>query len=174
MYKYKQQTGFTLMEILVAIVVLSIGLLGIAGLQMQGTRHVHDAQLHTLAAIQAEDMADRMRANLAGVRDGEYNSRSDTPDDPGCISSECTPAELADYDVFRWNTDNAAILPSGGGEISCDDPSGAALANGSEAEIGSRCTIIVRWDANRNGASGTGCDPDDEDDLRCMRITMMP
>ena len=61
MYKYKQQTGFTLMEILVAIVVLSIGLLGIAGLQMQGTRHVHDAQLHTLAAIQAEDMADRMR-----------------------------------------------------------------------------------------------------------------
>lgn len=171
---HKQQSGFTLMEVLISIVVLSVGLLGIAGLQMQGTRHVHDAQLHTLAVIQAQDMADRMRANIAGTRDGEYNSRTDTPGSSPDCSSECTPTQLADYDLFRWNTDNAAILPSGAGQIACDDPSGTALSNGSEAAIGSRCTITVRWDADRKDATGTGCDPDDEDDLRCMRITLMP
>lgn len=169
----RSQSGFTLIEILIAILVLSVGLLGIAGLQVQGTRHVYDAQLHTLAVFQAQDMADRMRANQAGVRAGEYNSRSDTPDQASC-SSQCTPAELADFDLYRWNTDNAAFLPSGTGQIACDDPAGAALANGSEAEIGSRCTITVRWDADRNGATGTGCDPSNDEDMRCMRLTFMP
>jgi type IV pilus assembly protein PilV len=170
-----RQSGMTLMEVLVAVLVLSVGLLGIAGLQVQGTRHAYDAQLHTLAVFQAQDMADRMRSNMAGVRAGDYNSRSDTPSSPpSCGSSTCTAAELADYDVYRWNTDNASFLPSGAGDISCDDPSGTALGNGSEAAIGSRCTITVRWDADRNGATGTGCDPTKDTDLRCMRITFMP
>ena len=170
----KQQNGFTLIEILVAVLVLSVGMLGIAGLQTQGTRHVYDAQLHTLAVLQAQDIADRMRTNITGIRDGEYNNRSDTPNNPGCNSSSCTSEKLADYDMYRWNTDNAALLPSGAGQIACEDPSGSALANGSDADIGSRCTITVRWDAHRNGATGTGCDPAKKTDLRCVRLSIVP
>jgi type IV pilus assembly protein PilV len=168
------QTGFTLIEVLIAVLVLSLGLLGIAGLQLQGTRHVYDSQLYTVALLQAQDMADRMRANLEGVRAGSYNNLSGTPADPGCIAAGCTTAQLATFDLFRWNTDNTALLPSGAGDIACTDPAGAALAAGTAADIGSRCTITVRWDADRNGATGTNCNPDDTDDLRCLRLSVVP
>lgn len=170
-----KQHGFTLIEILVAVLVLSVGLLGIAGLQTKGTQHVYDAQLHTLAAIQVQDMADRIRANLEGMRDGRYNALSTTPPtNPSCDSDTCTPEQLAAYDMYRWNTDNGALLPSGAGQIACEDTSGTTLSNGTNADIGSRCTITVRWDANRNGATGLGCDPAKDTDLRCVRLSIVP
>lgn len=164
------QQGFTLLEILIAVMVLSLGLLGVAGLQLSGTRHTYDAYLHSMALVQAQDMADRIRANIEGMRNGEYNSISGTPDDPGCIASGCTTAEIAVYDAHRWNTDNATLLPSGAGAVTCTDVN----ATTTTMDIGSSCTITVRWDASRNGVTGTGCDPADAADLRCVRLSIVP
>lgn len=55
--------GFTLVEVLVALLILSIGLLGLAGLQAGGLRSNHSAYLRSQAVMLAHDMADRMRSN---------------------------------------------------------------------------------------------------------------
>lgn len=109
--------GFSLLEVLIAVVVLSIGLLGIAGLQLTGVRFAHSANLRYLAALQATDMADRMRANRPGVASGHYNNLSGIGFDPHCIEVGCTPAQMAMTDAFQWNTKNAASLPAGVGTV---------------------------------------------------------
>jgi type IV pilus assembly protein PilV len=113
----KRQSGFSLIEVLVAIVILSIGLLGIAGLQLTGLRQVHNANLLFQAVIQANDISDRIRANSIGLDSGSYNNISGTGTDPGCIQSSCTPTQLAATDAFEWNTNNARLLPGGAGTV---------------------------------------------------------
>ena len=66
-----KQRGFTLLEVMIALLIFSIGLLGLAGLQAGGLRSNNQAQLRTIAVIQAYDMADRIRANPRGVADGD-------------------------------------------------------------------------------------------------------
>lgn len=111
------QSGVSLIEVLVAIVILSIGLLGIAGLQLTSFRFMHDSNLMYQAALQANDMADRIRANSVGRDNGNYNNISGTGSDPGCITTGCTPAQLAATDGFEWNTLNAQVLPTGTGTV---------------------------------------------------------
>ncbi len=115
--------GFTLIEVLVAVLVLGIGLLGLAGLQTTGLHSNHSANLRTQATLLAYDMTDRMRTNWSGYQDGFYNNP--TPADHGCVwdssaSSACTPLELAEHDVFEWNTTVAQALPSGVGVVCLD------------------------------------------------------
>lgn len=117
---FKQQSGcrgFSLLEVLVALVVLSLGLLGIAGLQLTSVRYGYSANLLYQAALQANDMADRMRANMVGVAAGAYNNISGAGADPGCISVSCTPAQMAATDAYQWNTLNATQLPGGQGTV---------------------------------------------------------
>jgi len=67
-----RQRGMTLIEILVAIVVLSIGLLGLAGLQLKGMQVNQGSVYRWQAAMLAEDLADRMRADRASAIAGNY------------------------------------------------------------------------------------------------------
>ena len=100
--------GFSLIEVLVALLVLSIGLLGLAALQVQGLRFNHDALIRTQATNLAYDIVDRMRANRANV--AAY-----TAADPG---GACDPlAAGAAMDLTCWYDDLAATLPGGDGVI---------------------------------------------------------
>lgn len=112
--------GFAMLEVLISVLVLSFGLLGLAGLQAYGLKNNHSAYLRSIATQQAYDIADRMRANQQGVASGEFTLASGIPTDPGCITSGCSASDMADYDMFQWNTDNAALLPSGAGVV-CKD-----------------------------------------------------
>lgn len=118
---HPRQTGFTLFEVLIALLILSIGLLGLAGLQAMGLRNNHRAYLRTQAVMQAYDMADRMRANLRGVSNGDYdNITTPVPSIPACITNppiSCTPDQMAQYDSYAWNTENASLLPGGWGTV---------------------------------------------------------
>lgn len=115
--RHKPQ-GFAMMEVLIAIVVISFGLLGLAGLQAVGLKNNQTSYLRSIATQQAYDMADRMRANRAGVYTGSYdNIAAGTGSDPGCISAGCSTANMALYDRFAWNTANAALLPGGAGTV---------------------------------------------------------
>lgn len=114
------QSGFSILEIMVTLVVLSTGLLGVANLQVNALRGNQGAHLATLAAQQAQDMAERMNTNPKGVGANLYDSL-----DAGipvasvnCQSASCTPAQLALFDHIRWNSANQALLPGGAGQVS--------------------------------------------------------
>lgn len=114
---YRQQ-GFTLLEVLVAIVVISLGLLGLAGLQVVSLNNNQTAYYRSIATQQAYDMADRVRANLAGVKANEYNNLDNSiPTDPDCVTNACTPAQMADADHAQWNINNQRLLPGGFGTV---------------------------------------------------------
>ena len=164
------QAGFTIIEMLIAVLVISIGLLGMAGLQTSGIQQSHNSYLKTQASMLAYDMADRMRSNLAGVAAGHYNAvdSMDSPitSAPGCISSNtaCSASDTATYDVYQWTNSSAegsiaSLLPSGYGMIS---------------QNGGVFTITVLWDEARTGATGTDCGTDYTVDLKCFRLEFIP
>lgn len=119
----KKHGGFTLIEILITVIVLSIGLLGLAGLQISGLRANMSSETRSKATVLANDIAERMRTNPLGVHnddeavDNQYANIS-TADlncnnlpDPFCsnyndgatsLADDCTPAEMAAFDAWVW------------------------------------------------------------------------
>ncbi|MES1992288.1 MAG: type IV pilus modification protein PilV [Pseudomonadota bacterium] len=107
-----RQRGFTLVEVLVAILLLSIGLLGVAGLQISGLRYQQGAYTRSQATALLTDMADRMRINPQGVGAGSYNAitinttstnwQASLPADPNCATNICTPANQVALDTRQW------------------------------------------------------------------------
>lgn len=148
-----RQAGFSLLEVLISIIVLTIGLLGVAALQGSSIRYNHSAQLRAIAIAQGHSMADRIKANKAGAEAGAYNAVSGTPSQTSCTA--CTPTQLAQYDAWKWNTVNASLLPSGQGTVTGNN---------------NRYTITVRWDGNRTGAAGLGCSGNKKVDLDCFSM----
>lgn len=154
-------SGFTIIEVLIAVFVLTVGLLGVAGMQMIGLKNNSNAALRTQAVFLAQDIADRMRANPAAVA-ADYTS---TPSCPSSCSpaSGCSPAYLAEYDRCAW--DGAVDLlpgPGGQGQLTLVD----AANNIYQARI--------MWDDRKTGATGTGCDPTDPDDMVCFDTQFRP
>jgi type IV pilus assembly protein PilV len=108
--------GFTLLEVLVALLVLSVGLLGIAGLQLTSLRSNHSAYLRSQATILAYDILDRMRANRAQAQSGGYNA---TIDDAKDLPSTDDDSSQAAADLNSWGTDVLA-LPGAKASVSVD------------------------------------------------------
>ncbi len=107
--------GFTMVEALVALVVLAVGMLGIAGLYVTTLRSGSSAIYRMQAINLATDMADRIRSN----RDANLNYNN-APLDNNCFGTaavDCTPQQMAESDLFLWNTQLAQILPSGTGTV---------------------------------------------------------
>jgi type IV pilus assembly protein PilV len=114
------QRGFTLLEILVAVVVLSIGLLGLASLQAVGLRTNQSAYLRSQATLLAEDMVDRMRANNLAVRANAYDLPTATAS-ANCRSAVgCSPNDMAQNDYAEWTTTLARVFPNGEGVVCID------------------------------------------------------
>jgi type IV pilus assembly protein PilV len=114
--RFQHQSGFTLIEALVALVVLSVGMIGIAALYGQGLSAGRTALYRTVAVNLAGEMADRVRANRLGRGDYTGNG-APQPCSPGAGARDCTPAELAQHDVFLWRALVAAQLPGGVGTV---------------------------------------------------------
>ena len=121
-FNYKNEQAFTLVEVMVAMVIFSVGLLGLAGLQSLGMQNNQTAYFRTMAIQQAYNMTDRMRNNIAGVNAGAYSALNTAipPVGTNCVTSACSPAELANFDHFEWNTNNDAQLPQGRGSVTVD------------------------------------------------------
>ena len=157
-----RQHGISMVEVLVAIVVLSFGLLGLAGLQADGLRGNNDAYMKSQANLLAYDMLDRLRSNSQGVENGFYDDLfSTTPNDPGCIDNletGCNIQQLAEHDAYEWSQKLAELLPGGQGKV---------IGSGS----GSIFTITVMWDERRTGATGISCSGDPQIDLACFTLS---
>lgn len=112
-----RQRGFSLLEVLVALLVLSIGLLGLAALQTMGLKFNTQSYQRTQAVLNAYDIIDRIRANPAGMATGGYDNIgiADTP--PTLPTCPCGPAQMADYDVAQWKASLAQLLSEGKGAV---------------------------------------------------------
>jgi type IV pilus assembly protein PilV len=106
------QRGFGLVESLVALVVVSVGMIGIAVLYGQGLSASRTALNRTQAVNLAADMADRIRANRRGGA-----SYEGAGGDNDCDADDCTTAELAAHDVWEWEAQVEALLPGGAGTV---------------------------------------------------------
>ena len=127
-----KQSGFTLLEILVAMLVLSIGLLGLAGLMASSMRNNLCASHRTQATWMAYDIIDRMRANRASAIAGNYATDLGTP--VACTVAAPTGTVHA-QDIAAWKSQLACVLPTGDGSILVTDAA--------------RATVVIRWDDSR-------------------------
>ena len=107
--------GFTLVEVLVALVVVSVGMLGIAGLYVHGMQAGRTAMFSHQAVTLAGDVADRIRAN---PRAGAAYAVPIGADN-GCVAGvvDCDVAEMAANDVFVWSQQAINSLPNGSVEV---------------------------------------------------------
>lgn len=116
--------GFTLVEVLVTMVILSVGLLGVAALHTASLRNNLDSALRSQASLLAADIADRMRGNREAALAGNYDIAI------GATRTVVAGSPLVDRDVKAWKDLLAQTLPNGDGAI---------------ARTGDVVTITVQW-----------------------------
>lgn len=129
----QQSAGLTLVEILITLLVISIGLLGVAGLHALSLRNNYDALMRSHASALASDIIDRMRANPAAVvEDGDYDD-AELDSNPE-IEDDSSQALI---DVSEWKDTLAVQLPNGKGAIAVDSATGVV-------------TVQVQWGERTN------------------------
>jgi type IV pilus assembly protein PilV len=133
--------GFTLIEVMVSLVILSMGLLGIAKLVLFSAHSNDSAYLRSQATDLAYAMLDAMRGNRAIAMAQGYDVPINTaPAAPGsCLGATCTPGALATYDVNSWLNRLALALPSGTGSVT-------TTTTVAPAPVGTTAVITVQWD----------------------------
>ncbi len=151
-----KQSGFTLIEVMVAVMVIAIGLLGLAGLRAVSVFNTHASYLHSIAAIHSENIAEMMRANINAVDSNDYtdtnigyatlaapafNCRSTFPG----TDTLCSPANQARWDAFNWLQAIGRDMPSGTGVVTCND---SDATDADPCTDGSAHTIRVSWVEN--------------------------
>lgn len=172
--KLKTLKGFSLVEVMIAVFVLAIGLLGIAGLQITSIKSNHTALLHTQVTQLASDLSDRMRANISGTRAGNYLKTLPPAVPPAvhytptetynCFNNftgtasagSCTPSEMALADLDELFSLAANTLPFVSAAISCTSPSGVTVTvdtAANDCSAGFTHTITMTWQEH-DGAQG--------------------
>lgn len=143
--------GFTLIEVLIATLILAVGLLGLSGMQAMGLRSTVSSYNRSQATQLTYDMIDRIRSTyLASDSHNVYVTiqPENASEQPVCISTSdscssptaCDSTKMAEQHLFEWNRDLKAILPSGKGTITSVATSASIVF-----------TITVSWDDNRDG-----------------------
>ncbi len=122
----QHQRGITLIEVLVAILVTAIGVMGAAAVQLNAVKFNQTAKFRSTAVFLANDIADRLRANRAAALNGDYDIAMDD-DAPSGTSIDVV-------DLSEWLGELALRMPSGDGEVARDDR---------------RFTITIQWDESR-------------------------
>ncbi len=143
-----RRRGASLMEALIAVLLLSMCALAYAALQMRGLGANASSMWRSKAALLAYEMSDRMRANLVGTTAGSYNNLTATAaavTDCGAISS-CTTARMAELDYYLWNTAIGHVLPSATGVVCLDStPDDGSTAAPACDAAGSTFAVKIFW-----------------------------
>lgn len=138
--------GFTLLEVLIALFIFSIGLLGLAGLMVVSVKTNNSAYLRTQATYLAQSLADHMRANTGEIDayEGAYTAPASPPPDP-CLAVACDPVQLAARDRQIWSQQMGDSLPNPTANLACDGSSLGTPATSGAATYDGLCTLTMTW-----------------------------
>jgi len=160
--------GFTLLEVMIAMVIFSIGLLGLASLQAISMQNEHASYSRSQAILLAYEMADRITVTPSGSPSYVITANTLTvagyTTDMCTTVNNCTTTNIVTYDLGIWKAALPVLLPSGRGSIVRNNVAGVITH-----------TITVHWDEDRTGVTGTNCTngtPDSSGDLRCFQLVV--
>jgi type IV pilus assembly protein PilV len=149
---HASERGFSMIEVLVTLLVISLALLGTAGLQAYAMRLNQGGQFRTQAVFLAADLAERIEANKAGTyaladTTAAAFLASATTVSAACVTSACTTAALVDYDLSQWQNAVAASLPQSSWSVS-------------QVLVGNQSTytIVVSWVDRRSDTTNAAAD----------------
>ena len=127
----KRQQGFSLLEVLITMLIVSFGLLGIAGIIITSLKNNQSSSARSQASLMVNDIVDRMRAN---------RSSAEASPSPYNLALTAAPSGtgIAIDDLTEWRAALATSLPSGGGSVAVDDAT-------------KKVTVTVQW----NDSHGT-------------------
>jgi type IV pilus assembly protein PilV len=150
----RRHAGFTLIEVLVGLAVLSIGLAGIAALLLNGMRSTGMANLRSVAIGHSKAGVEMMRANLDAYMDGWYAGDNTSGDAPGTIdcvgASGCSQAEQANNDFDAWRGRIAVTLPNGVGFICTDSTPDDGQPDALACDDAGRNVTKIFWQDTRD------------------------
>ncbi len=135
----KKSKGFTIVEVLVAMIILAIGVLGLGLMQISSLQNTRGGQMRSQATLLAYDIIDSMRANIPAVTAGHYNSANRTgyagPSQCYGAESNCSDQDMANADLDRWRTSLRLNLP----------PAGWGTVTTTDAVDTSVVSVTVNW-----------------------------
>lgn len=152
--------GFTLVEVLVAVVILAIGLLGLASMEATGLNYNQSAYSRSQATQLAYDIADRIRSNPLAVANYLAGSPKTCPNGTNpctaCTTAgtACNRATMAQKDLYEWNQNMTAVLPAANNVICIDStPADGTPANPACDLIGNVYTVKIWWQDDKSPAA---------------------
>lgn len=150
----RQQGGFTLIEVMIAVLIVTVGLLGFSKMQALAISSTQVASSRSMIALQSASLAAAMHGNktywAGGVASAAFSTAGSTVTDatgvlsavpPVCDATTvpaaplCTPAQLAAYDLQHWATNMAALFPSYRSDGTCTTSPNTSIS----------CTVTVSW-----------------------------
>ena len=165
----RSAAGFTLVELLVTVLIVSVGMLGLIKMEAAGVSESQVSRVRSLLTFQAESLAGTMRADrgywasttVAGPT-YTFDGTAFTPSlgtTLDCTTTFCSPTDMAKSDLNAWASGFAAAFPAASASITCVTPTGAACAVGST--VPSTYDIKLTWTektiaVNRSSTGSTG------------------
>ena len=138
-----RSAGFSLIEVLIALVILSVGLLGIAAMVSVSLKSKDSAYYQTQATALAQSILDRMRANRAQADVGTYNINfSGSTTAQACLGASpvaCTPAQIATADLYDWRYNITNTFPSSTAVTAAGKITSVSVGTSTQV------TISIRW-----------------------------
>ncbi len=152
--RMRQEGGFSLLEVLITIILLAIGFLVAAKMQVHSLRSSQSAQMQANAIQISSEMMDKMRNNPIGVANGNYSGKTTSVGGAVlCATTGCSPAQLASQDLFEWSAHFIDVRKMGDSYLPSLPGAGAdAPATGSISEpVNDVFTISIDWQGFTDG-----------------------
>ena len=153
--------GFTLIEVMVALIVLVLGVLGSAAMTLAAIRDGKQSGLRSQASALAYEVSDLMRANRStsqlpvdlAAREAVFTSAAPSSGVSACWIGGCTPTEMAQNDYYEWHQKltGANGLPNGQAVI-CRDATQLSSFPGCDNDVTAPLVVKLRWDEKNNNA----------------------
>ncbi len=198
----KKQSGISMMEVLITLLILSLGLLGVSSMQFVGSFNNKNALTRTQSVFVAQQMAERLRANkqISQVADGyvapndyfnqnNYNFATlscagtnsfncfclELPNSvPDCISNDCTPSEFAQFDAHEMSCAAVEANPEAEIFVRCDDKITTDI---DACSAGSLHKILVRWPTtnwqSNQRIGNVACNDNGGSDFDCVSLEII-